>query len=126
MRAFRSLSPALVAGGACVLAGCATVPQGQEGVAAEIKVYKPGQLATGSYEGVAHVWVDSWRTAFWPPTYESENEAVSSLQAEAARLGANALVNVVCLDQNTQTKSASAKPAILCYGYAIRVRQGTG
>jgi hypothetical protein len=113
----------MVAGGACVLAGCASAPQGQgEAAAADIRLYKLGDLPSGSYEPVAHIWVDSWRTAFWPPTYATEDEAVTSLRAEAVRLGANGLVNIVCLDQNAPTKSANAAPAILCYGYAIRVR----
>src|SRR5215470_9788188 len=123
MRPCRSLTSALVACAASVLAGCASVPQGQSDVAAaDIKVYKLGQLPSGSYEPVAHIWVDSWRSAFWSPTYATEDEAVSSLRAEAARLGANGLVNIVCLDQNVPTKSANATPAILCYGYAVRVR----
>jgi hypothetical protein len=123
MKTSRSLCSALVPFAACALAGCASVPQGQaEAAAADIKVYKLGDLPSGSYEPVAHVWVDSWRTAFWAPTYATEDEAVSSLRTEAARLGANGLVNIVCLDQNTPAKSANAAPAILCYGYAIRVR----
>ena len=121
------LLSALIACAVCALSGCASVPQQDiERRAAEIKVYKPAELSGTSYESVGHVWVDSWRTAFYPPTYSSEDEALRSLRAEAARLGANGLVNIVCLDQNVPKKSGNAELAVLCYGYAIRVRQGTG
>jgi hypothetical protein len=109
------------------LPGCAGVPQGDvESRAAEIRVYKTADLSGTPYDDMGHIWVDSWRTAFFPPTYSSEDEARQSLRAEAVRRGANGLVNVVCLDQNVPTKSANAAPAILCYGYAIRVRPTAG
>jgi len=110
-----------------MLAGCATVPQEDlQRRASEIRVYRLAELSGTPYESVGHVWVDSWRTAFWPPTYPSQEEAEVSLRAEAARLGANGLVNVVCLDQGRSTLSGSAEPAILCYANAIRVRASAG
>ena len=112
---------------ALALAGCASVPQGEvDSRAAGIKVYKPAELSGASYESVAHVWVDSWRTAFYAPTYPSEDEAVRSLRAEAARLGANGLVNIVCLDQNVPKKAADTQPAVLCYANALRVPKSGG
>ena len=111
----------------CALPGCANVPQAEvDSRAAEIKVYKPPELSGTSYESVGHVWVDSWRTAFWAPTHPTEDEAVRALRAEAARLGANGIVNVVCLDQNVPKKSADAQPAILCYSNALRVPKSGG
>ena len=114
---------ALVAVAVCVLSGCASAPQsGVERQGAEVKVYEPEQLAQGQYEVVRHLWVDSWRTAFWLPTDSSEAESIASLQTEAARLGANGLINVSCRDQGHSIWSWSREPAILCYGNAIRVR----
>ena len=107
----------------CTLCGCASVPQEPS---AEIRIYKSGELLGTPYDSVGHVWVDSWRTAFFPPTYPSEDEALRSLREEAARLGANGIVNVVCLDQNLREKSAKTEPAILCYANAVRVRPRQG
>ena len=124
-----SISPSstLVAVAVCVLSGCASAPQGDvERRAAELNVYGVGQLSANRYEVVSHVWVDSWRTAFWPPTYPTQEEAIASLRAEAARLGADGLVNVVCRDQGRSSWSTSAEPAILCYGSAIRVKPREG
>ena len=114
----------LVAVAACVLSGCASNPQnGGESRASEVEVYEPAQLAQDQYELVRYLPVDSWRTAFWLPTYSSQDEGIASLQAEATRLGANGLINVSCLDQGNSIWSWSREPAILCYGNAIRVRR---
>jgi hypothetical protein len=114
---------ALVAVAVCVLFGCASAAQsGVERRATEVKVYEPDQLVQSQYELVRYLWVDSWRTAFWLPSGSSEAEGIACLQAEAARLGANGLINVSCRDQGHFMWSWSRKPTILCYGNAIRVR----
>jgi uncharacterized protein YbjQ (UPF0145 family) len=113
----------LIAVTVCVLSGCAGAPKnGVETQAAQVKVYGPSQLSLDQYEGLRYLWVESWRTAFWLPSASSEAEGIASLQAEAARLGANGLINVVCMDQGHFIWSWSRKTSILCYGHAIRVR----
>lgn len=118
---FSTLVVLVVATG--VLSGCANVPQsGVERQAAQVRVYEPDQLKQDQYEVVRYLWVDSWRAAFWLPSASSEADGIASLQAEAARLGANGLVSVGCIDQGHSIWPWSQKPAILCYGNAIRVR----
>ena len=91
---------ALVAVAVCVLSGCASVPQSEINVAAtEVKIYAPGKLSVNQYEVVRRIWVDSWRSNFLLPTYPSEADGIASMQAEAARLGADGLINVVCMEQ---------------------------
>jgi len=117
---------ALVALAVCVLSACASIPQsGGASRAAEVKIYEPAQLAQNQYQLVRYLPVDSWRTAFWLPTYASEEEGLASLQSEAARLGANGLINVSCRDQGSFKGFSSSEPALLCYGNAIRVRRNT-
>jgi len=108
----------------CVLCACAGAPRGgaDSRPAADIRVYEPEQLVQDQYEIVRYLWVDSWRTAFWLPSESSEAGGIATLQAEAARLGANGLINVSCRDQGHYFWSRSREPAILCYGNAIRVR----
>jgi hypothetical protein len=113
---------ALIAVTVCVLSGCISAPKnGVERQATQVKVYEPDQLVQGQYEGVRYLWVDSWRTAFWLPGASSEAEGIAALQAEAARLGANGLINVSCRDQGHFMWFLSREPSILCYGHAIRV-----
>jgi hypothetical protein len=110
-----------------VLSGCASVPQSRvEGGTTEVKVYESNKLAAGQYEVVRRLWVDSWRSAFWLPTYPSEAEGIAALRTEAGRLGADGLINVICIDQGRSNWSSSPGPAILCYGNVIRVRRNEG
>jgi hypothetical protein len=121
-RSSRHLASGAVA--LCVLCACAGAPRGgaESRPAVEVKVYEPEQLVQDQYEIVRYLWVDSWRTAFWLPSEPSEAEGIATLQAEAARLGANGLINVSCRDQGHYFWSWRKDPAILCYGNAIRVR----
>lgn len=113
----------VIAVGLCVLAGCSGLARNEaEKPSVEVKVYEPEQLKQDQYALVRYLWVDSWRTAFSLPTYSSEAKGIASLQAEAARLGANGLINVSCRDQGHFIWTRSREPAILCYGNAIRVR----
>jgi len=112
---------------ACVvLGGCASAPPANvERQAADVKVYGPSELSTNQYDVVSRIWVDSWRTAWRLPTYPSEEEAIASLRAEAARLGADGLVNVGCLTDAPGAFSRS-EPGVLCYANAIRLRRSAG
>ena len=103
--------------------GCATTPQGGEKIQAdEVKYYDPAQLSLGQYDTVEHLWVESWRTAVWYPSYSTEEQGVTALKAEAARLGANGLINVVCSeDKGLFPVPWSSEPSLICYGMAIRV-----
>lgn len=123
MKLRSSCFSAFIAVTVCVLSACAGAPKnGVETQAAQVRVYEPNQLVQGQYDGVRYLWVDSWRTALWLPSASSEAEGIASLQAEAARLGANGLINVSCTDQGHFMWSWSRERAILCYGHAIRVR----
>jgi hypothetical protein len=106
---------------ALLLSGCASAPRNST-AAADVKVYGPAQLIPGQYELVRRLWVDSWRTAFWMPTHTSEAAGIAALRDEAARLGANGLIYVDCLDQGHAMWSRSREPAIVCYGNAVRVK----
>ena len=122
-----SLVSALVAGTACVLAaGACTAQGGVEARSSDIKVYGPDELSVSRYEVVGRPWTDSWRTAFWLPTFSSAEQAIDALKTEAAGRGADGLVNVFCLDQGHWMWSTDKEPAYLCYGTAIRVRPSQG
>lgn len=107
----------------CILCGCASNPPADgAGQASDVKVYTTGELDGNPYEVIGRLWVDSWRTAFGAPTYATQDEAIASLRSEAARRGANGLVNVYCLDQSGSAWFQSAQPMFQCYAVVIRVR----
>lgn len=118
---------AMVAGSACVLcAGSGFAQSDVQRPAPALRIYTFGEIAISRYEVVGRLPADSWRTAFWLPTFPNQEQATVTLQTEATKLGADGLLNVSCLDQGRGKWSSSAEPAFLCYGIAIRVRPGEG
>ncbi|HYA45917.1 MAG TPA: hypothetical protein VEF92_00035 [Burkholderiales bacterium] len=96
------------------LAGCATLK------AEDVKIYEPTQLRESQYESVARLWVETWRTLSWVPTYASPGDGFAALQDKAASTGANGLTNVACYSDPGLFSLGS--PTFVCYGKAIKVR----
>jgi hypothetical protein len=94
--------------------------------APDVRLYKLGELNASRVEVVSRLWADTWRSAFWVPSYPSQEQAIAASQTEAARQGADGLINVVCLDQGRSKWSSTTDPAIVCYGIAIHVRPSEG
>jgi hypothetical protein len=118
---------AIVAGTLCALCTGAGIAQGNvEPTAPQLKTYGFGEIGMDRYEVVARLWGDSWRSAFWVPTFPTQEQAIAALQTEAARRGADGLLNVSCRDEGPWRWSSSAEPAFFCYGIAIRLRPGQG
>ncbi len=127
MKLRRSHLSAIVAGVLCALCAGAGIAQSNiEPPAPRLKTYGFGDIGMGRYEVVARLWGDSWRSAFWVPTFPTQEQAIAALETEAARRGADGLLNVSCRDQGPWSWSSSGEPAFLCYGVAIRLRPGQG
>jgi hypothetical protein len=108
------------------VAGCAGAPQAGDGRPfTAVQVYDTDPYG-GKYEIVGHLWADSRRASFWIPTYPTRDAAIASMQVEAARMNADALVSVSCVDQRGSTWFRKDEPAFLCYGVAIQLRQRQG
>lgn len=98
---------------ATLLSACATTKS------EDVKIYSPAQLRQGEYEAVSRIWVDSWRTASWVPTYSSRDDGIEALKDKAASLDANGLTNVDC---HGDGGLFGGSEAFTCYGKAIKVR----
>jgi hypothetical protein len=88
--------------------------------AADVPIYDATQVAYGSYTIVKRVWVSTWRSAFLvggSPSVEGARQAVVD---EAARAGADAVVNLTCMDR---TDSAVSPRGHYCYGDAVRTKR---
>jgi hypothetical protein len=117
----------LIASAICLAYGCATAPPAESGASATpVQVYEMDPYVGKSYEIVHHFWADSWRSAFFLPTYSKREDASADLQTEAARLNADAVISVNCLDQRGSTWFKGDAPAYLCYGVAIKLRPSPG
>jgi len=104
------LTTIILAGG---LSGCAGLK------AEDVKVYSPAQLRRGEYETVKRLWVETWRTPFWVPSYSSREDGIAAMRDKAAGLGANGLINVACYGDKGFFSFGSE--SFVCYGKAIKV-----
>ena len=97
--------------------------QAPESRTSDLRQYTFSQLVADRYEVVGRLWGgDTWRSAFALTTFATREQAVAALNNEAAARGADALLNVYCLDQGRSQMFSSKEPAILCYAIAIRVK----
>ncbi|HUK05683.1 MAG TPA: hypothetical protein VLV90_11450 [Burkholderiales bacterium] len=79
---------------ALALAGCASsyAPVPVEQVA----VHESQTSIPPNYRILKRIWVDSWASAVFVPTYASTEEAARSMRQQAADLGGNAVINFAC------------------------------
>lgn len=113
---------ACVALGALLLnAGCASKTKTMTGPkvpASEIAVYESTDLLHSQYTLVQHLWIDSWRSNWTFPRFNSEAEGLDAMKRAASDLGANGLLHAICVDGASKP---SQKSSLYCYGDAIRV-----
>ena len=104
-----------------ILCGAVTAPAAAaETPSAAVRIYEAGALVPERYTVIKRLWVESWRSAFWVPTHGESAAAIAELQAEAARLGADGIVNLHCL--NSRGGWFSGADAFFCYGNAVRLK----
>ena len=87
----------------------------------DLRIYSPAELKQGGYQTVKRIWVESWRTPFWVPTYSSKDDGIAALKDKASSLDANGLINVDCYGDSGLF---GGSVAYTCYGKAIKLRQG--
>jgi hypothetical protein len=85
---------------------------------APLRTFDATQLTPDRYTVIRRLWVDSWRTAFDVPAHPESSAALAQLSDEAARLGADALTNVVCLNDDR----AWFQRGYFCYALAVKLR----
>ena len=83
----RRIAAISVALSAAILAGCAALK------AEDMKVYRRAQLKQGEYEAVARLWVETWRTRFWVPSYSSPKDGNPSI-ANHRHMAANTIETI--------------------------------
>jgi hypothetical protein len=97
----------------------ATGAVAQSAVRDPLPVYDSTQIALGRYTVLKRLWVDSWRSALWVPSHRDEAGARRALLSEAARIGADGVVNLHCL---SQTDALFNPSGYYCYGNAIKLK----
>lgn len=117
------LSARLACGMLCAATLCPGVAFAAAGSARgadSIRIYDPADLNLGRYEILERLWVESWRSAFDVPRHADARAAVAELKTAAARLGADGLINVVCVPDPGWRQQGSN---VFCHALAIRLKK---
>lgn len=115
MNARRSLAPFIIVATAA-LSGAAPVYAATQ----RITVYDSTQLALHRYTVVKRIGLEDWESAFRIRGHQSLAAARQALVKEAARIGADGLINLTCFDR---TDGIFKQQGYFCYGNAIRVKK---
>jgi hypothetical protein len=82
-----------------------------------IRVYEASELTLASYTVVKRIWTGTWWGSFIVPSHDELARAIESLKDKAADVGADAVVNLNCLND------AAWDGRYFCYGLAIKLKQ---
>jgi hypothetical protein len=104
---------------AAILALATSAVSAQSTGAGTVPVYDATQLALDRYTVIARLGVEGWESAFRIRGYGDLESARQALVSDAARRGADGVINLTCFDQTDRI----FKPAgYYCYGNAIKIR----
>ena len=102
---------------AAALAGGAAAAQTSD---AAVPIYDSTQVAFDRYTVVRRLGITGWESAFRIRGHADLESAQRALTSEAARFGADGVVNLICFDQTDRI----FRPAgYFCYGNAIKLKK---
>ena len=97
----------------------ALVTSTASGQSTRVPVYDATQLAHDRYTIVARLGIEDWASAFRIKGYGDLETAKRAIMNDAARRGADGVINLMCFDQTDRI----FKPAgYYCYGNAIKIK----
>ena len=85
---------------------------------APLRVFDATELTPDRYTIIKRLWVETTRSAFWVPAHNDSGAAIAALTDQAVRLGADAIVNLTCLNDQRAWRNRG----YFCYGLAIKLR----
>ena len=83
-----------------------------------VPVYDATEVAFDRYTVISRLSM-GWSSAFWVPGHSTMGDARRALVAEAAGMGADGVVNLVCM---SRTDGLLVSSGYYCYGNAIKVK----
>lgn len=113
----RALRACVAVLGILALGACSSAGKQAPVDASQVEVYRSMQLTPSRYTVVKRIWIDDWRSNTTYPSFDGEQAGIDAMKREAAKVGANGIMNVICLDPS----SGKEKARLLCYGDAVKV-----
>ena len=96
------------------------LPEASAQTAGTVPVYDSTQISLSRYTVLKRLGVGDWRSAFGIGGHDDLAAAQNALVRQAAGLGADGIVNLVCFDQ---TDRLFRRKGYYCYGNAIRLKK---
>jgi hypothetical protein len=84
-----------------------------------VPIYDSTQIALDRYTVVRRIGVQGWKSGYFIDSYPDAKTAAEALLDEAARLGADGLINLYCLNRSDRLSGDGH----YCYGNAIKLKQ---
>lgn len=106
---------ALLATVLAILSGAVSAQAARDSV----PIYDSTQIAFDRYAVIKRLGVGDWRSAFRIARYRDLETARSALVNEAARLGADGVINLTCFGETDRMFNPAG---YFCYGNAIKIR----
>jgi hypothetical protein len=103
-----------------VLVPAAANSAGAPAPQAAVPVYDSTQIAFARYSVIKRVGVDDWSSSFRIRGHNDLATAQQAVIGEAARVGADGVINLTCFDQ---TDRIFKPEGYFCYGNAIRLKK---
>jgi hypothetical protein len=83
------------------------------------RVYQVGEITPDRYTVMERIWVESPLSAFWIPTHADQRAAIDAVLSGAARIGADGVVNLHCLNDRGGLPPLAGH---FCYANAIKLK----
>jgi uncharacterized protein YbjQ (UPF0145 family) len=83
-----------------------------------VPVYDSTQVALDRYTVIRRLGVQGWQSGYSIPSHRDATSAAEALLEEAARLGADGLVNLYCVNRSDRLRGEGH----YCYGSAIKLK----
>jgi hypothetical protein len=91
----------------------------QSAGAGTVPVYDATQIALDRYTVIARLGVEDWESSFRIRGHRDLESAKQALVSDAARRGADGVINLTCFDQTDRLFNPAG---YYCYGNAIKIR----
>jgi|RhiMetdeSRZDD1v2_1073273.scaffolds.fasta_scaffold329680_3 hypothetical protein len=107
---------------AALAALTALLPLGAGAVDADkVTIHESVTSAPPHFTILKRVWVESWRSAFFTPTYRSQEEAAAAFRRHAASIGGDGVINFGCYNRAISPNPPPGSP-LSCNGTIVRFR----
>jgi hypothetical protein len=87
----------------------------------KVTIHESVTSAPPHFTIIKRVWVEDWRSAFFVPTYRSQEEAAAAFRRHAASLGGDGVINFGCYNRVISPNPPPGSP-LSCNGTIVRFR----